>query len=252
MSAQNFEFGRGKVFIALEEDGFTNPAYRYLGQTPGFEITMTPERIDLKSSDGPSRETIASVVIENEATGTMACNNVSQENLALFFIGSNETINQASGALSVQIANIKQGFSYFLGEGLTDLNSKRFVTSVAISGAVAGTDYDIDEALGLISFKRGSTAIAEGSTKTVTGSITAKDWTRTKSSDKGEVRCRLKFVADNANGENRLLILPLVSLAPSGAYQPQSEDAFVSLDFDFTILKSGLERIVIDGAPVNP
>jgi hypothetical protein len=250
MTTQNFEFGRGRVYIALEDDGFANPAYRYLGQTPGFELTMTPERIDLKSSDGPSRETIASVVIENEATGTMSCHNVSQDNLALFFAGGNETVTQSSGAFSVQIANIKQGFSYFLGEALGDVDSLRNVASVAISGAVAGTDYDIDEALGLLSIKRGSVAIAEGSTKTVTGTKSAKTWTRTSSSDKGEVRCRLKFVADNAAGENRTLVLPLVSLAPSGSYQPQSEDDFVALDFEFTILKSGLERIIIDGAPV--
>lgn len=250
MSTQNFEFGRGKVYIALESDGFTNPAYRYLGQTPGFEITMTPERIDLKSSDGPSRETIASVVIENEATGTMACNNVSQENLALFFVGENEEITQSSGAFSVTIANIKQGFSYFLSESNDDLDSLRDVSAVAISGAVEGVDYTVDEALGLITIIKGSSEIAEGSTKTVTGNKSAKTWTRTNSSDRGEERCRLKFVADNASGENRLLILPLVSLAPSGAYQPQSEDAFVSLDFEFTILKSGLERIIIDGAAV--
>jgi hypothetical protein len=249
---QNFEFGRGKVFIALEDDGFTNPAYRYLGQTPGFEITMTPERIDLKSSDGPSRETIASVVIENEATGTMSCHNVSQDNLALFLAGEIETVSQLAGSFSVTIPNIKQGFSYFLGEGLSDVDSLRNVSSVAISGAVAGIDYDIDNALGLLTVKRGSSEITEGSTITVTGTKSAREWVRNTSSDKGEVRCRLKFVADNAAGENRLLVLPLVSLAPSGSYQPQSEDDFVALEFEYTILKSGLERIIIDGLAVAP
>jgi hypothetical protein len=249
---QNFEFGRGKVFIALEDDGFANPAYRYLGQTPGFEVTMTPERIDLKSSDGPSRETIASVVIENEATGVMSCHNVSQDNLALFLAGEIETVSQSAGSFSVTIANIKQGFSYFLGEGLSDVDSLRNVSSVAISGAVAGIDYDIDNALGLLTVKRGSSELTEGSTITVTGTKSAREWTRNTSSDKGEVRCRLKFVADNASGENRLLVLPLVSLAPSGSYQPQSEDDFVALDFEYTILKSGLERIIIDGLAVAP
>jgi hypothetical protein len=251
MAEQNYEFGRGKVYIALEDDGLANPAYRYIGQTPGFELTLTPERIDLKSSDGPSRETIASVVIENEATGTMSVNNVDKENLALFVAGEVEKIEQASGAISVELAGVKQGFSYFLGETETSLNSFRDVASVAISGSVAGTDFDVDTTLGLLTIKRGGN-IADDSTITVTGSRPAREWQRVKSSDKGEVRCRLKFVADNAHGENRNLILPLVSMAPSGSYQPQSEDDFVSLDFDYTILKTTLERIVIDGVAAAP
>ena len=49
-----------------------------------------------------------------------------------------------------------------------------------------------------------------------------------------------------------MLTLTLVSLAPSGSYQPQSEDDFVALEFEFTVLKSGLERIIIDGVAVAP
>jgi hypothetical protein len=249
---QNFEFGRGKVWIALEDDGFDTPAYRYLGQTPGFEITMTPERIDLKSSDGPSRETIASVVIENEATGTMTCHNVSQENLALFLAGNLEQVSQLGGAFSFEIADIKQGFSYWLGEESDDVDGLKSILTVAVSGAVEGVDFEVDKSNGRFYVIPGSLEILEGDTVTVTGTVAARQWMRNTSSDKGEVRCRLKFEANNASGENRMLTLPLVSLAPSGSYQPQSEDDFVALEFEFTVLKSGLERIIIDGVAVAP
>lgn len=252
MSTQNFEFGRGKLFIALESDGFTNPAYRYLGQTPGFTLTMTPERIDLKSSDGPSRETIASVVIENEIEGSLSCHNVSQENLALFLSGEEELISQSAGSISFALANIKQGFDYFLGETATDIDFFRDVASVAVSGAVAGTDFTVDAALGLISIVRGSSVLEDGDNITVTGSKPAREFTRVSSSNQGEVRCRLRFIADNAHGANRRLTLPLVSMAPSGDYMPQSEDDFVSLDFDFTVLKTSLERVIIDGVATEP
>jgi hypothetical protein len=250
MAEQNFLFGRGKVYLALESDGFAPPAYRYLGQTPGFEVTLAPERVELKSSDGPTRETLASVVTDLDATGTVTCHNVGPENQALFVSGDVSTVTQAAEALSFQIANIQQGFSYFLGELADDITNFRDVTSIAISGATVGDDYTIDNALGLLQIVRGG-AISEGSTITVTGNKTARTWDRVKSSDNGAVRCRLKFVADNASGKNANLTLPLVSLAPSGTLAMQSED-FVTLDFEYQILKpASNERIIIDGEPVG-
>jgi len=252
MSDQNYLFGRGKVYIALESDGFANPAYRYIGQTPGFEITLSPDRNSLKSSDSPSRETVASVVIENEMNGTITCHNINKDNLALFTAGDVSLVEQSSGSFSYSIANVKQGFDYQLGETATNLDGYKDVASVAVSGAVAGTDFTIDAVLGLFQVVRGSTAITEGSTISVTGTKASREWNRVSSSDKGEVLCRLKFIADNASGENDTVILPRVSLAPSGTYNPQSDDDWATVEFEFEVLKTANERILIDGKAVAP
>jgi hypothetical protein len=248
MSDQNFLFGRGKVYLALESDGFDPPNYRYLGQTPGFEITQTPERIQLKSSDGPTRETLASVVIDVESTGTLSCHNVDKENQALFFSGVTESITQSAGVFSFEIEDIKQDRYYFIGESNGNAGGFKDIFDVAISGSVEGVDFDVDASIGKIYIIPGGN-IANGSTKTVTGEKPLLTFVRVSSSDAGAVVGRLKFEADNASGNNDLLILPSISLAPSGSYAPQSED-FVTIDFEFEILKTSQERIIIDGVPV--
>lgn len=244
----DYKFGRGKVYIAPIIAGQT-PAMRYLGQTPGFSLSVDVEEQDLRSSDGPTSELLASVVTSVDVTGALECHNIDKDNQALFFSGETSDVSQTTGAISYSISNVQEGATYKIGR--TDSTPMGFVdvVSVAVSGAVAGTDFTVDEALGLISIARDG-AIETGDNITVTGNRAARTITRVTSGNKGKINCQIDFIADNASGENDRLFMPLATLSPTGDFSLQGED-FTSLNFNIKALKSATaERIYIDGQPV--
>jgi hypothetical protein len=139
MQIGNQTLGRGKVYFSLFKTGGYVPAgFRYIGNTPSFNLTIDNQKLEHFSSDEGIRKKDKSIILETTQTGTLACDDIQLENLALFFFGEYGTVTQtASAALTETIVDVKQGLMYQIG--VTDLKPTgvRSLSNVAVTVAAA-------------------------------------------------------------------------------------------------------------------
>jgi len=95
--SQNYTLGRGKVYFGRFPTGTTEPdVFRYIGNTPELSLTIENEVLDHFSSDEGIREKDDSVPLEVNRTGSMTCDNIEADNVALFFFGEKSTITTSA------------------------------------------------------------------------------------------------------------------------------------------------------------
>lgn len=117
-TTQNYTLGRGKLHFSRFKPGTQSPdGFRYIGNTPEFNLTIESENLDHFSSDYGIREKDDSVLLEVNRSGTLITDNIDPENIALFFLGSASVaaLTTASGLVE-QIEDVKLGHSYKLGQ----------------------------------------------------------------------------------------------------------------------------------------
>jgi len=251
----NQTLGRGKVYFSLFApggDGFNPEGFRYLGNTPEFNLTIENETLDHFSSDEGIREKDKSIVLETTSTGSLVCDDINLENLALFFFGSTSVLSQTSATGTVEtIADVKPGLMYQIGrttENPTGVRSlSNVVVKVASTTKAAGTDYTVDVELGLITIVKGGT-IASGDDIEVTYDRAAKNRTQVISGT-DQVKGALLYVSTNPEGDKMDYLMSSVRLSPNGDFALKS-DEWQQLPLNVEILKApGKERIYIDGRP---
>ena len=117
MAPQNYTLGRGKIYFSRFKPGTTTPAgFRYIGNTPEFNMTIESENLDHFSSDQGIREKDDSVPLEVSRTGSMTTDSIRPENVALFFFGTASKITTVGSAgLEETLTDVLKGSSYRLG-----------------------------------------------------------------------------------------------------------------------------------------
>lgn len=117
MATKNYTLGRGKVYFSRFKTGTQVPeGFRYIGNTPEFNLTIESEELDHYSSDGGIREKDDSVPLEVTRNGSMITDNIDPENVALFFFGTASTVTQASVVKTPEeFTGVKVGHKYKLG-----------------------------------------------------------------------------------------------------------------------------------------
>lgn len=142
MAPQNYTLGRGKIYFSRFKPGTQIPVgFRYIGNTPEFNMTIESENLDHFSSDQGIREKDDSVPLEVTRTGSMTTDSIRPENVSLFFFGSASKVTTvgASG-LSEVLEDVLKGASYKVGiepgnpGGFFGLDPNAF--SIAQDGAV--------------------------------------------------------------------------------------------------------------------
>jgi hypothetical protein len=121
-TTQNYTLGRGKLHFSRFKTGTQTPeGFRYIGNTPEFNLTIESENLDHFSSDYGIREKDDSVLLEVNRSGTMITDNIDPENIALFFLGaaSVAALVAASG-LTEDIDDVKLGHGYKLGQSASN------------------------------------------------------------------------------------------------------------------------------------
>lgn len=142
---QNYTLGRGMVFFSRFKPGTQVPAaWRYIGNTPEFSLTIESENLDHFSSDRGIREKDDSVPLEVTRTGSMITDNVKPENVALFFFGTKATVvTPSQPATTEDFEAVIPGHSYKLGvtaqqpAGVFGVNPAGFGVSVDGANLVA-------------------------------------------------------------------------------------------------------------------
>ena len=265
---QKYTLGRGEVFFNKFKPG-TNigEGERYLGNTPEYSLTNEVETLDHFNSDRGLREKDESVLLEISSSGSMNCDNISGENVALFFLGNLLTKSSTSVTAQKEVfTSWKRGLTLQLGTTDATPTGVRKVSNVKVGKAAkaatlnltsdisaipgvtivdAAGNYEVDLDLGRLYLEPTSTEI-NGDIKLVVQFDVAAQSREMVISSNDVVQGSLRFVSHNAKGENKDYFFPKVTLSPDGDYNLKGDD-WQSMGFTFEALKlQGRERVYID------
>lgn len=244
----NYTLGRGELHFAKYLPGTRTPSgERYFGNTPELNYTAEQETLNHYSSDHGIRRKDASVMLQLDYLATFITDNISPENLALFFLGESFVqTTTAQTALTTTFAEIVPGQSYQLGTSADAPTGMRNVANVTIAGAEAGVDFVVDAARGRVTLLEESEVFVEGEELTVTFDVEESARNRTVSKST-EVEGALRFLAFNAAGDDIDFYMPYVKITPNGDFAIKG-DEWQQLPFNIEILKKGaLESVYLDG-----
>lgn len=247
LESKAYTLGKGEVYFDQGN------GERYLGNTTEFNITIESENLDHYDSDNGVKTKDDSVVLQITRNGTLTTDNMSKENLALFFLGDISTVTQTSTPVVAEALNgVVKGYFYQLGKTTANPQGVRNVSAVAVKKGgttyVANTDYVLDAALGRIQIlETGSIAANDNLTVDYTPAANTRERISTNSS--ASLTGSLRFVAKNPKGTQRDFVIPKVTLRPTGDFVLKGED-WQSASFSVEIgQNSGQAAIYIDGRP---
>lgn len=259
---QDFTLGAGRVYAAELRDDGKYEGERYVGDTPGFSISIESETQKLMDSDGPTAVEVSSWATAVTRNGTLTLRDASPENLAWFVGGSVATVTQA--ATPVTDESVGEGLAlvadrvYQIGLSPSNPVGVRGVTGVAVRTAspattfVLGTDYELDADAGHIRVIPGGN-LATKATVLVDYTPVASTRPRVSTGDTVGKRVRLRYVANNSTGKNKDLVAPRALITPNGEMAFKSRDAWqeFGMSIVFETPTGGGSAIYIDGEPVT-
>lgn len=259
----NYTLGRGKLYFARHTTAGEAPSAigeLYFGNTPEVNLTIEEEKLDHYSAESGIREKDDSISLEVNRTGTFTTDNISPENLALFFFGTASTLSVTGDTVTNEAINaVQQGYYYQLGVSAAtpsgvrsvDPDSTLVVQDDQSSPAtfVEDTDFSIDAATGRIYIIPGG-GIADDTNLVI--DYVYNTHTRDRIVSGGTaVSGALRYIADNPKGTNRDMYAPYVQISPNGDFALKGDEWSV-IPFNLEILKiADYEALYIDGRPVT-
>lgn len=147
ITTQKYTLGRGRVYFSRFRDDTQLPSgFRYIGNSPEFNLTIESENLDHFSSDYGINEKDDSVPLSVTRTGSMSTDNIDMENIALFFFGdkSDVTIVGATGGSEVFESviggtTVKLGVTDTAPAGIFGIDPDDFNVSLDGASLVAAT-----------------------------------------------------------------------------------------------------------------
>lgn len=250
----NIVLGAGKIYFEPEDaNGNLAGGERYLAETPGFAISVTPETLEDWSSDGKIAEKLLDITTQVNRGGTLTLKDVIADNVALFVAGAKSTVSQVATPV---VDEARTGYLdrwTQMGASLSNPTGVRNVSSVVITGAggtptyAAGTDYELDAAMARFRPITGG-AITDALALLVDYTPAAESRDRVTTDQLGPKVGALRFIADNTAGSNRDLYIPKVQLAPDGELAWKSRDTVMLMSFQLRVsTRSGYAQLYVDG-----
>lgn len=241
MAEQNQTLGSGRLMFDRFADGSKTPTgeFRYLGNTPAFNLSHSGDTLDHYDADhGPKTKDI-SVDTRSDDAGSFGTDDVSRENMAMWFRGEVLDTSVASASAQTWTKAVKLGRSYQIGQ---TIGSPQGVGQITITTLKIDTDtinapgnWEVDLDRGLLTILDTATDIEDGDTIVVTYAVAAHT-ARQVVSRNMSIYGHLKFVADNAYGANRDCDMPYVKLSPDGDYDLKGDD-WQTMNFTIEVLK---------------
>lgn len=259
MGSENYTLGRGELNFDKFAPGTRNKTgERYLGNTPELNMSTESENLEHFNSDRGIRVKDKSVLLEKSDSGSFICDEMSNENVALWFLADVSVRTQASAASVVQniAANrVLPGTYIQLGESQANPTGVRGITFTTLTSDPVGTtyvlntDYTVDLALGRLYIVPGGAI--DGTDPLIATYATLAN-TREQiivSADGSSIEGSLRFVSYNPAGPRKDYYWPYVQLRADGDYALKG-DEWQQLTFAFDILKlDGYASQYIDGRP---
>jgi hypothetical protein len=103
----NYVVGAGKLFFNqfLPGTKTLSGGSRYLGNSPELSLSQDEDKLDHYNSDGGVKVKDASVTLQNDSSGSFSLDDISPENLALWFRGAVESNVIAGGAVAAYVVS---------------------------------------------------------------------------------------------------------------------------------------------------
>ena len=234
----NIIIGAGEFYL-VDLDGDDNPiGERYLGDSIGGSLTITPQTASVFSGDGEVAETLAQVLTQVTRTFSVTLHDMSPDNLALFTLGDVGT--QTEKATKVTDENLKigkQGRWYPLGidpdsapAGVMQVDEASFAIkgkgdAAAKAVSDGNGDYVLDKDNARIWVQPGSSLIEADSTIKVTYTPVARETNQVLVDENKQIRAGLRYIETSAFPGGRAgnnYYAPLCNITPSGEAQFKS------------------------------
>lgn len=252
LETKSYTLGKGRVYFD-QGDG-----ERYFGNTTEFNINIASENLDHFDSDEGIRTKDDSVVLEITRGGTLVSDNISDENLALFFLGNVTTVTQTATPVTAETltTTAKKGYYYQLGKTTANPQGVRGVTAVTITKSpstplVLNTDYTLDTASGRIQILETGSIVTDGDTILAAYTPVANSRSRVVTSNSASLTGSLRFEGRNPKGKQRDIYIPNVTLRPDGDFALKGDD-WQTLGFSVEIGQNANQAaIYIDGRPAS-
>ena len=241
---------------------------RYLGSTTEVNLSIEKETKEHMSTECGFNTPDAEIVISSTVSGSLTVDNISSENLAMFFAGELEKATQTAKQNQTYVVKVYPALGYYLGKTKENPNGVFAATITKIetfaneTNAKAGTSPVTTLAQGTDYEFNSEMAYLMIGDRTVTEKIDEEGtWIRvtydTKKAMRDVVISGAKNIVGelivrgcNAYGENRVFRLPMASLTASGDVALKGGEEFMTLSFDIKALKDEEEpSLYVNGQP---
>lgn len=215
-NTQDYILGKGKILLADINESTGLPdvnGFRDVGNTPSMNITVTVEDRRHKNSRDCLAFTDARFIVSQEIGLAFTLDEINFENLSDFVSGSTETYDNPHDVTHVDDSistAVKLGRWYELrkasGARVYNLDAAGVAYTIEKDDApdvllVEGTDYLIDEQLGMVFFLKTAVNIAEGDAAVwtiTTGASTPKDLDQVNALERSKVEAAMLFIQENS------------------------------------------------------
>jgi hypothetical protein len=256
MATKDYVLGRGGIYFNPFTAGtqvLSGLGERLFGNCPTVKLTTKGTMLDHYSSLAGIKELDDSTLLQVERTGSLVCDDIQYENLALWFLG-NKVINAQSGLTAQSdglLTGVAQDRTIQLGtslapQGVRNVSNVVVRNQVASSGATTyslGTDYTLDAARARVYIIPGGAingafyavfdVAASSRTSVVSGNV--------------PIEGQLRYVAANPKGINKDFFCPWVLIEPDSDFDLIG-DSWQQVTFNFEIKTLGTNKaIYLDG-----
>ena len=260
--SQNLILGRGKAYFDLYAPGTQNTTgRRYLGNSPELAIDIATTQLDHYSSDQGLKIKDDSVILQLDRKGTFKTDEISNENMQLFLIGTFQTQTQTSGTASTStMLAAKLDRYYQIGVTTGNPSGVRNISAVVVKDDavtphtyVLNTDYTVDLTLGLLYIVPTAGSFVDGTTNiVVTYNTAATTRQQVQTTAIAAIDGAFSFISYNPKGVQRDYYMPYVRMTPNGAFALKG-DVWQEISFNLEILLKdpSMSHIYVDGRPLT-
>lgn len=257
MAADNngklYVVGKGKVYFDHFLPGTKTPTgERYFGNTPELSLSSDQDTLDHFDADEGLNVKDESITIQDDQTGQLVTDNISLENVGLFFGGEAESATIAGATGLTETIDAKLGRWVQLGVSETNPSGLRnlvnYVMKVGAATIAATDNYEVDLALGRVYIEADPAAATLIADADVIHEYDQEASTRNTVIGAGsEIRGALRFVSTNPIGPKKDFFWPYVKLSANGDFSLKG-DEWQQVPFSFEVLKkdAATPRVIID------
>ncbi len=250
MAGKDYVVGKGELHFDKFEDGTkTLTGERYLGNTPEFSISQDQSTLDHYDADSGLNVKDESIVTEQNMTGSLVTDNISPENIALWFGGEIEDATIASATGVAQTIPAKKGRWLQLGTSESHPDGARNITTllvkVGVTTVLQPNNYEFDGALGRVYIEEDAPDIDEDDPLIITYNQTA-GLRKTIIAKGTSVGGALRFISKNPVGSQKDYFFPYVKITANGDFALKG-DEWQQVPFAIEVLKrdSATERAYV-------
>lgn len=216
----NVVLGRGRVYFDRFTTGGVKTGMRMLGNVSRFEISETPEKLEMKDFSQASAPTLKSVVTDNAIEINMTLHEFVKENLAIALLGTD-----ATGYTQAATPVVDETLTTSVVKGRIYRTAKRQIGSITVKKSpstvlVLGTDYAIEDAnAGLVRILPGSVTVSDGDGILISYTpvaITTPGLDKIIGGAQPNIEGELTYISENASGPQWEYQFWKVAIAPDG------------------------------------